>query len=139
MLATVLKRINSIPSNIPISISSMSAKSSTGSAATSVQKWVIDSDVEYQLRSDALKSRLQYIGLSHGSIELSLGCPNLTAIGRGKQQPFNKCDSLLRVDLSGCPKLESILVHTFGECIHLVSVIFGEHSNITNLGGGAFQ
>ena len=59
----------------------MLAKSATGSSATSVQKWVIDSDVEYQLRSEALKIRLVDESLSHGSIELYLRCSNLTAIG----------------------------------------------------------
>ena len=83
----------------------MSANRVTGSAAPSVQKWVIDSDVENQLRSGALKKRLLDASLSHGSIELSLRCLNLTVIGWGHdepfsttigwddQQPFNKCDS----------------------------------------------
>jgi len=62
----------------------MSAKSATGSAAQSVQKWVINSDVENQLRSQALKRKLQDEGLSCGSIELYLRCPNLTAIGWGE-------------------------------------------------------
>jgi len=50
----------------------MSAKSSTGSGAQSVQKWVIDSDVEKQLHLAVLKERLQDESLSYGSIELSL-------------------------------------------------------------------
>jgi len=50
----------------------MSAKRATGSAASSVQKWVIDSDVEKQLRSGALVSRLREESLAHGSIKLSL-------------------------------------------------------------------
>ena len=85
----------------------MSENSATGSEAQSVQKWVIDSDVENQLRSHALHWKLLDEGLAHGSIELYLRCPNLTAIGWGDQQPFSLCPSLLRVDLSGCPKLES--------------------------------
>jgi len=36
----------------------MVASSETGAAAQSIQKWVIDSDVEDQLRSGALKRRL---------------------------------------------------------------------------------
>jgi len=48
----------------------MSAKIITDSAAQSVKKWVIDSDVENQLRSQALKGRLKDKSLSHGSIEL---------------------------------------------------------------------
>ena len=100
---------------------------------------VIDSDVENQLRSDALKRRLQDKSLSHGSIEFYLKCSNLTAIGWGEQQPFSRCHSLLRVDLSGCPKLESIHVGTFAANSHLVSVVFDEYSNIANLGWGAFQ
>jgi len=117
----------------------MSAKSATGSAAPSVQKWVIDSDIEYQLRSGALLRRLQNEGLSHGSIELSLRCSNLIAIGRGEQQPFSDLPSLLRVELSGCPKLESIPKMMFSRYPHLVSVVFGEHSNIKNIGTWAFQ
>ena len=110
----------------------MSAKSATGSAAQSVQKLVIDSDVEKKLRSKALKRRLLDESLSHGSIELYLRCPNLTAIGWDGNQPFSLCPSLLRVDLSGCPKLESIPEESFGGCSHLVSVLFGEYSNISN-------
>jgi len=117
----------------------MPTNSATGSAAPSVQKWIIDSDVEYQLRSGALKNRLDD-SLSHGFIELYLRCPNLTAIGWGEQdEPFSYCPSLLRVDLSGCPKLESIAKFAFLSCHHLISVVFGEHSNITNLGLGSFQ
>ena len=77
--------------------------------------------------------------LSHGSIELCLRCLNLTVIGWGEFQPFSMHPSLLRVDLSGCPKLESIPEFSFADCHHLVSVIFGEHSSITNLGRGAFN
>ena len=117
----------------------MGANSSTGSAAPSVQKWVIDSDVEYQLRSLALKARLQDKGLSQGSIELYLRYPNLASIGWGEQQPFSSCTSLLRVNLSGCPKLESIPRQTFGGCTYLVSVVFGEHNIITNLARCAFE
>ena len=117
----------------------MSAKIATGSAASSVQKWVIEKDVEYQLRSGALKGRLEDKGLSDGSIELSLRCSKLTAIGWGDQQPFSMCPSLLRVDLSGCPKLESIPVAAFADCSHLKRAVFGDHSNITNLGVGAFN
>jgi len=116
----------------------MSAKSSTGSAAQSVQKWVIDSDVEKQLRSRVLKRRMLDESLSHGSIVLSLKCPNLTAIGWGEQQPFSSFPSLIRVNLSGCPKLESIPRGSFVGCEHPVSVVFGEHSNITKIGEGAF-
>jgi len=87
----------------------------------------------------ALKERLRSESLSHGSIELYLRCANLTAIGWGKKQPFGLCRSLLRIDLSGLPKLESIPEYAFAGCLHLVSVEFGEHSNITNLGLAAFQ
>ena len=117
----------------------MSTKSVTGSAAQSVQNWIIENNVEYQLRTHALKTMLMDESLSHGSIELFLRCPNLTAIGCGGRQPFSDFPSLLRVDLSGCPKLESIPEMTFADCRHLVSVVFGEHSNITNLGVAAFQ
>ena len=117
----------------------MEANSATGSIAPSVQKLIINSDVGNQLRSEALRDRLLYTGLSHGSIELYLKCPNLTAIGWGKFQALNFCLSLIRVDLTGCPKLESIPRRTFTGCSHLVSVVFGEHSNITNLGERSFQ
>jgi len=117
----------------------MSASIATGSAAQSVQKLVIDSDVENQLRSEALLRRLRNKILSHGSIELRLRCPNITATGLGWFQPFSGCLSLQRVDLSGCLKLESIPTQTFGYCRHLVSVVFGEYSNITNLRANAFQ
>jgi len=116
----------------------MSAKSATGLSAQSVKKWVIDSDVENQLRSYALLKRLNDESLSPGSVELYLKCANLTAIGWGKQKPFYDCPSLLQVDLSGCHKLKSIPELAFGMCQHLVSVIFGEHSSSTHLGGGAF-
>ena len=116
----------------------MSAKSATSSSPPSVPKWIINSDVENQLRSGALKGRLMNKSLAHGSIELYLKCSNLSAIGWGEFQPFSLCHSLLQVDLSGCPKLESIPEFTFGACHHLVSVVFGEHSNITNLGEAAF-
>ena len=117
----------------------MSAKSSTGSATPSVQTWIIDSDVENQLRSAALHWRLKDKSLSHGSIDLSLRFPNLTGIGWGEFQPFNMCLSLLRVYLTGCPKPESISEESFGGCSHLVSVVFGKHINITNLGLAAFS
>ena len=110
----------------------------TGSAAPSVQKWIIEKDVEYQLRSGALHRRLQDESLSHGSIELYWKCLNIAAIGWGEQQPFATFPSLLRVDLSGCPKLESIPEGAFVRCNHLVSVVFGEHSKIRNLGYCAF-
>jgi len=77
--------------------------------------------------------------LVHGSVEIYLRCFNITAIGWGDDpQPFSMCPSLLRVVLSGCPKLESIPQMTFVECHHLASAVFGEHSNITSLGSGAF-
>ena len=117
----------------------MSSNSATGSAAPSVQKWIIDVDVVKQLCSRVLKRRLQDESLFDGSIELYLRCLNLTAIWWGGRQAFNKCYSLLRVDFSGCPKLESIPECAFAECHHLVSEVFGEHSNITNIGAGVFQ
>ena len=86
-----------------------------------------------------VERRLLDESLSHGSVELYLRCPNLTTIGWSNPQPFNGCPPLLRVDLSGCPKLESIPKLAFAYCEHLVSVVFGEHSNITNLGESAFQ
>jgi len=116
----------------------MSPKSTTGSAASSVQKWIIDSDVENQLRSKALRNRLHDDSLSNGSIEIKLRFHNLAAIGWGEFQPFSTCYSMLRIDLSGCPKLESIPEMTFDRCHHLASVVFGEHINITNLGEQAF-
>ena len=134
--------ITIIPSNTPTSdILNISKQRNRlrGSGAHSVQKWVIDSDVENQLRSGVLWERLSDASLSHGSVEIYLRCLNLTAIGWGNDLPFDMCPSLLRVDLSGCPKLESIPELTFAECSQLVSVVFGEHSNITNLGGWVFQ
>ena len=107
--------------------------------APSVQKWIIDSDVENQLRSLALVNRLLDESLAQGPVELYLRFLNLTAIGWGKKQPFGLCPSLLRIDLSVCPKLESIPEMTFGRCRHLASVVFGEHSSITNIGNNAFQ
>ena len=50
----------------------MSTNSATSSVAPSVQKLVIDVDVEYQLRSGVLKSLLLDVSLSDGSIELYL-------------------------------------------------------------------
>ena len=81
--------------------------------------------------------RLMDESLSHGSIDLFLRCHNLTALGWGKFSPLIECDSLLRVDLSGCNKLESIPELAFAGCKHLV--VFGEHSNITNIGKSAFE
>ena len=117
----------------------MSLDSATGSAAPSIQKWVIDSDVENQLRSGALRTRLKDKSLSHGSIELHWRCSNLTLNEWRENPPLAMCPSLLRVDLSGCPKLKSIPFGTFAVCTHLVSIVFGEHSNITNLDKRAFQ
>ena len=134
-LATVIIRINNIPSKHLQVIYTMSAQRETGSAAPSVQKWVIKEEVENELRSGALKSRLLDKSLSHGSVELFLKCPNLTEIGSIVYQPFCLCTSLLRIDLYGCRNLESIPKVTFAGCEHLVSVVFGEHSNATNLGG----
>jgi len=48
----------------------MSAQRETGSAAAPVQTWIIDSDVDEQLRSQALGVRLLDESLSHGSIAL---------------------------------------------------------------------
>ena len=112
----------------------MSAQRATGSVAQSVKKWIIDSDVENQLCSGALKKRMLNESLSHGSVGIYLRCSNLIAIGWGEKQPFSLCPSLLRIDLSGLPKLESIPKIAFGACPHLASAVFGEHSNITNLG-----
>jgi len=47
----------------------MSGKSATGSAAPSVKKWIIDSDVENQLRLGALWRRLRDNSLSYGPVE----------------------------------------------------------------------
>ena len=69
----------------------------------------------------------------------STWCPNITAVGWGQCYPFNNCQSLLRVDLSGLPKLESIPEKAFGGCRNLVSVVFGELSSIANLGPMAFE
>ena len=91
----------------------MSAKIATGSVAQSVQKWVINSDVENQLRWGDLRRRLLVRKFSYGSIELYLRYPNLTASGWGEFDPLNQCPSLLRVDLTGCPKLESIPKRAF--------------------------
>jgi len=117
----------------------MSAKSATGSSGPSVQKLIIEKDVEKQIRSWTLWRRLRDEGLPHGSIELYLKCPSLNLKEWSGNSPFGECHSLLRIDLSGCPKLESIPEIAFGTCRHLVSVVFGERSNITNLGAGAFQ
>ena len=111
----------------------------TGSAVLSVQKLVIDSDVKNQLRSKTLKRRLLDKSLSHGSVELYLRYINLTAIEWGEFQPFSDCPPLLRVDLTGCPKLESIPECAFIACRHLVNAVFGEHSSITNIGAGLFN
>ena len=104
---------------------------------------IIENDEENQLRSGDLRERLQNKSLSHCSIELYLRCPNPTAIGLLLPQPegntFSMCPSLLRVDLSGCPKLEGIPNAAFGNCYYLVSVVFGEHSKIAYLGKAAFH
>ena len=63
----------------------MSANSATGSVAPSVQKWIIEKNVELQLRSGALRRRLLDESLTHGSIKLYFMCPNLTAIGWGEK------------------------------------------------------
>jgi len=68
----------------------MSANSATGSAAPSFQKWVIDSDVEYQLRSYALKRRLQHRSLYHVSDELQLKYPNLISFSWGHYPAFRE-------------------------------------------------
>ena len=73
-----------------MAIYTMSAKRTTGSVDQSVQKLVIDSDVEDQLRSGALKRRLLDKSLSDGSIELYLRCPNLTATGWGEFFPLRE-------------------------------------------------
>jgi len=52
----------------------MSFQSETGSAASTVQKWIIDSDVENLLRSGALKRRIQDWRLPNGSVELHMWC-----------------------------------------------------------------
>jgi len=78
-------------------------RSETNSAAPSVHKWVFDERVENYLNSGALRRSLRYEGLSDGFVELYLRYPNLTAIGWDGIQAFPGCDSLLRVDLSGCP------------------------------------
>jgi len=101
------------------------------SATPKVRKVVVENDVEYQIRSGGLRERLENRCLAPGSIELSLRCPNLTAVGWGDEisvatRPLSHLESLLRIDLSGCPKLESIPEMAFGYCEHLVSVIFNE-------------
>ena len=95
----------------------MSVKSETGLAAQSVQKWVIDSDVEYQLCSETLVRRLLNKSLSHGTIEIYLKCSNYNRAGRVPTlRRLRLPHSLLRVDLTGCPKLRGIPEFAFDHC-----------------------
>jgi len=110
----------------------MSADSATDSAAQSVQKWVIDSDVEYQLRSYSLGRRLLDKSLSHGSVDLSLRCPNLNAIGWGNEstlvaRPLSCHQTLLRLDLSGCLKLKGLPYLALADCRNLVRVVLPQN------------
>ena len=102
---------------------------------------IVDFYVKNQLRSGVLRNRLTQPRLANGSTELYLRCPNLTAIGwdNYNPHPLRQLQSLLQIDLSGCPKLESIPELAFAGCHHLVSVAFGDQSNITNLGRWAFN
>ena len=99
----------------------MSAKSATGSEDPAVQNWLIDQDLEYQLRLRALKDRLLDESLSHGSIELCLRCANLTAIGWGNNQPFSMCRSSFESTSPIVPNLRAFRsLRSFNVTISLV-------------------
>jgi len=112
----------------------MSATSAIGSP--SVQKIILEKNVAVQLHSSAFRlsigySRGFYVA-NDGSIVLHLRCNTLTAFGWDEVQPLADIQSLLEINLSGCSKLESIPRLAFADCRHLVNVVFGELSNITN-------
>ena len=117
-------------------------RSQRSSAVPSVQKWVIEKDIEKQLRSYSLQDRLRVPILPHGPIELYLVCLNLTAIGWGEPsedtRPLSANNSLLRVDLSGCPKLKYIPSFTFNNS-PFIEEVFSPNDNLSTIGASAFQ
>jgi len=93
----------------------------TSSARPSVKKIIVENEVENQLRSEELRERLKDESLADGSVELYLRCSNLTAIGWGEKEndlarPFAMINSLVLVDLSGCPKLKHLISCSFIFC-----------------------
>jgi len=91
-------------------------------------------------QQELLHERLRNESLSDGSVELYLRCNKLDALRWiHVPNPFGNVHSLLRIDLSGLPKLGNIPEYAFTGCIYLESAVFGADSNITNIGGWAFQ
>ena len=104
---------------------------------------IIDEDVPMLLSSGALRERFQDEALGEGSIVLILRDPELTAIGDlelsdddDEKTPFFGCKSLLRIDLSGCPKVTSLGAHAFAQCSALVNVSLPD--GLTSLGDVVF-
>jgi len=107
------------------------------------QMIVIDEIFNNQIRSGALRKRLQDRSLGKGTITLIIRDPNITIIGDmnldyGDEEwaPLYGCKSLLRVDLKGCTKLTQLGAFVFMDCSSLTSVSLPD--GLTELGNNVF-
>ena len=94
------------------------------------QEIVIDENVDNQIRSGALRKRLQDRSLGKGTITLIIRDPNISIIGDmnlgwgdRERASLYGCKSLLHVDLKGCTKLTQLGNYVFRECSSLTSVV----------------
>jgi len=101
---------------------------------------IIEGDVKNQFRSGALRDRLNDASLAASRVELYIRCPNLTALEWRNEEIWAgdcRCMSLLRVDLSGCPRLKRLGECLFLECSALEEVVFPK--NLQIIGEEAFS
>ena len=108
------------------------------------QEIVIDESVDNQIRSGALRKRLQDRSLGEGTITLIIRDPNITIIGDmnldwddQRKAPLYWCKSLLRVDLKRCTKLTQLGNWVFNGCSSLTSVSLPD--GLTQLGDYVFR
>ena len=108
------------------------------------QEIVIDESVDNQIRSGALRKRLQDRSLGEGTITLIIRDPNITIIGdmnldwydKEEEAPLHGCKSLLHVDLKGCTKLTQLGNYVFRGCSSLTSLSLPD--GLTQLGNSLF-
>ena len=119
-----------------------SEEESSGGEEAEPQEIVIDENADNQIRSGALRKRLQDRSLGKGTITLIIRDPNISIIGDmyavdgdREEAPLYGCKSLLRVDLKGCTKLTQLGNTVF--CSSLTSVALPD--GLTQMGDRVFM
>jgi len=103
---------------------------------------LITTNATNKLRNGFLRKTLETKTIEHEPVAVIVSCPKLTAIGWGKKhptwtRPFKELETLVGVDLSGCPKLREIPDSSFDKCWALTDLKL--HNNITKIGVSAFN